>query len=83
MSYLTDILYEDFLNKVEENNFTGYPHVDTWDLKDEYSHNEIDEVRPEFIEKVNKYFKEHNLNYTMREIIENAWVCDLDGNIIR
>lgn len=77
---------EDFLEELKEdiksNQFVGTKYVDTWDYEDDYSHNEINETRYEFIKLANEYFKENNLPYIMKEIVENAMVCDLDGKIL-
>ena len=75
-------LFEDFKDDVESNSFIGVRYVDTWDYEDDYSHNEIDYVRSEFIKMSNKYFKENNMPYIMKEITENAMVCDLSGKIL-
>lgn len=73
-----DQLKEDIL----EDNYRGVKYLDTWDLEDEYSHNEIDENRQKFIELANDYFKKENLSFQMKEICDNAMVCDENGNII-
>ena len=36
-----------------------------------------------FTEKEVLYFKENNLPYVMREVCENAMICNKDGEIIR
>ena len=82
-----EIFLEDYNKAVECNfekcPFIGYAYANTDDYEDEYSHNYIEEARDYFIERVNEFFKEKNLPYTMREIIDNAYVCDENGNIIR
>lgn len=78
---------EDFLEElkrdVESNQLAGCRYVDTWDYEDEYSHNEIEEVRHQFIDMANDYFKENNMPYMMKEIVENAMICDLNGRILK
>lgn len=83
---MLDICYEE-LDELKEdinnNCFIGVKYLDTWDYEDEYSHNHIDENRDKFIELANEYFKENNMTYIMREICENAMVCDSNGKITR
>ena len=76
-------MFDDFKEDVECNSFTGFSYADTWDYEEDYSHNEIDVAREQFIKLVNNYFNKKHMNYTMREVVENAWVCDLNGDIIR
>ena len=83
---MLDICYEelDLLKEHMENNeFKGVQYLDTWDFEDNYSHNRIERNREEFVELANKFFKENNLPYTMREVCENAMVCDIDGNVLK
>ena len=82
---MLDICYEEFdalKNNVEKGEF-GLPYLDTWDFEDDYSHNHIERNRDEFVRLANEYFKENNLPYIMREVNENAMVCDLNGNILK
>lgn len=45
--------------------------------------NDIENARDKFIEMANEYFEEQNLPYIMKEICENAMVCDKEsGEII-
>ncbi len=67
-----EILKED----IETNNFIEIKYLDTWDYEDDYSHNEIEISREQFIQEANRYFEENNLPYMMREVCENALVCD-------
>lgn len=77
----------DELERLEEDiadgNFRGVKYLDTWDYEDEYSHNDIEIARDKFIEMANNFFRENNLPYTMKEVCENAMVCDKDtGEIL-
>lgn len=74
-----DQLKEDIKN----DKFRGVKYLDTWDYEDDYSHNHIDRNRKKFIELANNYFKENNLPYVMREVCENAMVCDKNGEIVK
>jgi hypothetical protein len=76
-------VFEDLKNDIENNDFIETKYLDTWDFEDEYSHNHIDENRDKFIDMANEYFKENNLPYVMREVCENAMICNKDGEIIR
>lgn len=80
---LAQEMFEDFVSDVEKNDFTGFPYADTWDYEDEHSHNDIDNARSKFIKMANSYFNENHMGYIMREVADNAWVCNLDGGIIR
>lgn len=74
---MTDICsdeLEQMKKDIENKIFDVY--VDTWDLEDEYSHNDIDEARREFIEEANKYFEEKNFPYYAREAVENVYIYD-------
>lgn len=83
-----DIFYEDVLEEMKENiengDIGGIKYIDTWDYEDEYSHNDIDRNREDFILKANEYFENNNMPYVMREACENAMICDKEtGEIIR
>ena len=83
---MLDICYlelDQLKNDIENNEFRGVKYLDTWDYEDDYSHNHIDENREKFIELANNYFKENNLPYVMREVCENAMVCDENGEIVK
>ena len=83
---MLDICYEEIEELKEDinnNSFIGVKYLDTWDYEDEYSHNHIEENRDKFIKLANEYFTENNMKYTMREVCENAMVCDINGEIIR
>ena len=71
-------VFEDLKNDIENNDFIETKYLDTWDFEDEYSHNHIDENRDKFIDMANEYFKENNLPYVMREVCENAMICNND-----
>ena len=82
---MLDICYEEMeeLKKdIKNNSFIGVKYLDTWDYEDEYSHNHIEENRDKFIELANEYFTVNNMKYIMREVCENAMVCDINGEII-
>lgn len=72
----------DELERLEEDiaddNFRGIKYLDTWDYEDEYSHNDIEIARKKFIEMANDFFQQNDLPYMMREVCENAMVCDKD-----
>ena len=83
---MLDICYEEIeelKEDIKNNSFIGVKYLDTWDYEDEYSHNHIDENRDRFIELANEYFTVNNMKYIMREVCENAMVCDINGEIIR
>ncbi len=67
---------------IADDNFRGVRYLDTWDYEDEYSHNDIEIARDKFIEMANDFFRENNLPYMMREVCENAMVCNKNGEII-
>lgn len=82
---MLDICYEELdqlKEDIADDNFRGAKYLDTWDFEDDYSHIHIDENREKFIELANDYFKEENLPFVMKEICENAMVCDKSGKII-
>lgn len=76
-------MFDDFKEDVENGSFIGFAYADTWNYEDEYSHNDIAIARKQFIEMANDFFNERHMGYIMREVVENAWVCDLNGEIIR
>lgn len=76
-------LMEQLKKDIEANQFQECPYVDTWEYEDEYSHNEIEETRELFIKQANAYFQENNMPYMMKEVVDNAMVCDLEGHIIK
>ena len=83
---MLDICYEEIeelKEDIKNNSFIGVKYLDTLDYEDEYSHNHIEENRDKFIKLANEYFTENNMKYTMREVCENAMVCDINGEIIR
>lgn len=73
---------EDLKSDIENNKFVGIKYLDTWDYEDEYSHNCINENREVFITMANEYFECNNLPYIMREICENAMICDKNGEVL-
>ena len=83
---MLDICYEELeqlKEDIKDGNFIGMKYLDTWNYEDDYSHNDIEENRQKFIEQANSYFKENNLPYVMREVSDNAMVCDENGKIIK
>ena len=67
---------ERFEEDLKNNNFIGVEYLDTWDYEDDYSHNEIELSRDQFIEKANEILEQNNLPYLMMEVCENARICD-------
>ena len=75
--------FEQLKEDIADNSFRGVKYLDTWDYEDDWSHNDIENARDKFIEMANEYFEEQNLPYIMKEICENAMVCDKEsGEII-
>lgn len=65
-----EILKED----LEQGEFGRY--LDTWDYEDDYSHNDIEDARKNFIELANNYFEENNLPYVAKEVVQNVYIFD-------
>lgn len=61
---------------------SGYQYLDTLDFEDDYSHNEIEEAREDFIESANEYLLQNDYPYVMRESCENAMLCSKDTDEI-
>jgi hypothetical protein len=57
---------------VSDENFGIY--VDTWDFEDNYSHNDIEIAREEFIRIANGYFRVNMIDYEAREVCENVYI---------
>ena len=75
---------ERFERDLQNNEFIGVEYLDTWEYEDEYSHNEIELSREQFIKEANEILKQNNYPYVMREVCENARICDKkSGEIIR
>ena len=75
---------ERFEEDLQNNEFIGVEYLDTWEYEDEYSHNEIELSREQFIKEANEILKQNNYPYVMREVCENARICDKKtGDIIR
>ena len=74
--------FEQLKEDITNYNFRGVKYLDTWEYEDGYSHNDIENARYNFIEKANRYFSEQNLPYIMKEICENAMVCDKESGEI-
>ena len=49
-------------------------YVDTWDFEDDYSHNDIEIARNEFIRLANGYFRVNMIDYEAREVCENVYI---------
>lgn len=61
MSYIVDDVFKEFLEDMkQERSFCTY--LRTWDYEDDYSHNEIEEVREELEEKICEWLRENKPN---------------------
>jgi len=67
---------ERFKGDIQRNQFIGVQYLDIWDYEDEYSHNEIEYSRDQFIQVANEILEENYLPYIMMEVCENAMICD-------
>ena len=75
---------ERFEEDLQNNEFIGVQYLDTWEYEDEYSHNEIELSREQFIKEANEILKQNDYSYVMREVCENAMICDKEtGDIVR
>lgn len=75
---------ETFKEDIQRNQFMGVQYLDTWDYEDEYSHNEIEYSRDQFIQAANKILEKNHLPYIMMELRENAMICDKEtGKVIK
>lgn len=75
---------ERFESDLQEHNFLDIQYLDTWEYEDEYSHNEIELSRGQFIKEANEILKQNNYPFVMKEVCENAMICDKEtGEIIR
>lgn len=75
---------ERFEEDLQNNEFIGVQYLDTWEYEDEYSHNEIELSREQFIKEANAILKQNDYSYVMREVCENAMICDKEtGDIVR
>ena len=70
-----DIL-EEMKNDVINGHIGGVRYIDTWEYEDDYSHNDIETSREKFNECANRFFEENNMPYIMREVCENAMICN-------
>lgn len=64
--------FERMKEDVYDENFGIY--VDTWDFEDNYSHNDIEIAREEFIRLANGYFRVNMIDYEAREVCENVYI---------
>lgn len=64
--------FERMKEDVYDDNFGIY--VDTWDFEDDYSHNDINAAREEFIRLANGYFRVNMIDYEAREVCENVYI---------
>ena len=64
--------FERMKEDVSNENFGIY--VDTWDFEDDYSHNDIEIAREEFIRLANGYFRVNMIDYEAREVCENVYI---------
>ena len=74
--------FEEFKYHYENGEIGDIKYLDTWDFEDDYSHNEIDAARDEFIKMTNEYLSQKDAPYYMREINENAMLCYKGSNAI-
>lgn len=74
--------FEEFKYHYENGEVGDIKYLDTWDFEDDYSHNEIDAARDEFIKMTNEYLSQKDAPYYMREINENAMLCYKGSNAI-
>ena len=74
--------FEEFKYDYENGEIGDIKYLDTWDFEDDYSHNEIDAARDEFIKIANEYLSQKDAPYYMREINENAMLCYKGTNAI-
>ena len=75
---------ERFEEDLQNNEFIGVQYLDTWEYEDEYSHNEIELSREQFIKEANEILRQNDYSYVMREVCENTMICDKEtGEIIR
>ena len=64
--------FERMKEDVSNENFGIY--VDTWGFEDDYSHNDIEIAREEFIRLANGYFRVNMIDYEAREVCENVYI---------
>lgn len=62
--------YEQFLNDMSDGSMTFGRYIDESDYEDEYSHNNIEEAKGLFIEKVKNYL--HN-NHPNKYVVSSGW----------
>lgn len=74
--------FEYFKFHYENGEIADIKYLDTWDFEDDYSHNEIDAARDEFIEMANEFLDREQSPYYMREVNENAMLCYKGSNVI-
>ena len=74
--------FEEFKYHYENGEIGDIKYLDTWDFEDDYSHNEIDAARDEFIKIANEYLSQKDAPYYMLEINENAMLCYKGTNAI-
>lgn len=74
--------FEEFKYHYENGEIGDIKYLDTWDFEDDYSHNEIDVARDEFIKMANEYLAQKDAPYYMREVNENAMLCYKGTNAI-
>lgn len=65
-------VFEQMKEDIKNDNFNIY--LDTWDYEDEYSHNEIEYARHEFIKLANGYFRVNMMDYEARYVNENVYI---------
>lgn len=65
-------VFEEMKEDIKNGNFGIY--LDTWHYEDEYSHNDIETARSQFIELANGYFRVNMMDYEAKEVCENVYI---------
>lgn len=73
---LAEEVFEKLKEDLENKSFGKY--LDTWDYEDEYSHNDIDIARMDFIDMANEYFTINTYPYEAREVNENVYIFNIE-----
>lgn len=74
--------FEEFKYHYENGEIGDIKYLDTWDFEDDYSHNEIDAARDEFIKMANEFLDRKQSIYYMREVNKNAMLCYKNTDVI-
>lgn len=81
-SELAEYEFSVFEDDYWKRNIGDIRYLDTWDYEDNYSHNDIDIARDEFIKMANEFLEGRASKYYMREVNENAMLCYRDTDEI-